>query len=108
TRAGLALVEAEGRARPLVSMEAELARMTTEPARAALLERDLREFQQHLLALSQDRMRCDEMGRAAAGFVARSFTLDVRERQIEELLLGHKPVSTMSIAQPSCRPGGVS
>ena len=107
-RAGLALLEAQACGRPLVSMDTELARMTTEPGRAGLLARDLNEFQQHLLALSQDRMRCDEMGRAAAAFVARSFTIDVRARQIEELLLGHKPVSTMSIEQPSCRPGGVS
>src|SRR5205807_1644200 len=49
----------------------------------------------HLLALAQDRSRCDEMGRAAAAFVARSFSTEVRTSQIEELLRGQLEGSTV-------------
>ena len=58
--------------------------------------KDLDEFQAHLLALVQDRNRCQEMGRAGPAFVARSLTVDARARQVEELLLGQMDVSAIA------------
>jgi hypothetical protein len=39
------------------------------------------------------------MGRAGEAFIARSFTIDVRARQIEELLLGERDVSAVGAEQ---------
>jgi phosphatidyl-myo-inositol dimannoside synthase len=89
-----AFLEAQACGRPVVTMQTEFAQMTAEAGRTGLLAKDLNEFKAHLLALSQDRKRCDEMGRAAAAFVARSFSIDARARQIDEFLFGRKDVST--------------
>jgi len=94
-----ALLEAQGCGRPVVTMENEVSRLTSEAGRTGLLAKDLNEFRAHLLALCQDRNRCDEMGRAAAAFVARSFTIEFRARQIEELLLGTRAVSVAATGQ---------
>jgi len=83
-----ALLEAQAAGRPVITMETDLAQTTTEAGRTGLLAKDLDEFQGHLLALAKDRNRCDQMGRAAAEFVARSYSMDVRAAQIEQLLLG--------------------
>ena len=98
-----ALLEAQACGRPVVTMETEMARLTTESGRTGLLAKDLDEFQAHLLALAQDRIRCEEMGRAGTAFIARSFSINVRARQIEELILGGPP-ATGSI--PGCREQG--
>ena len=99
-----ALLEAQGCGRPVVTMENEVSRLTSEAGRTGLLAKDLNEFQAHLLALCQDRNRCDEMGRAAAAFVARSFTIEFRARQIEELLLGTRAVSVAATGQEAAVP----
>jgi len=78
-----ALLEAQACGRPVVTMETEMARLTTESGRT--------------------RIRCEEMGRAGTAFIARSFSIDVRARQIEELILGGPP-ATGSI--PGCREQG--
>ncbi|PYX85973.1 MAG: hypothetical protein DMG70_01840, partial [Acidobacteria bacterium] len=90
-----ALLEAQACGRAIVTMQTDLAQMTTEAGRTGLLAKDLNEFQAYLLALAQDRSRCDEMGRAAAAFVARSFSTEVRTSQIEELLRGQLEGSTV-------------
>ena len=95
-----ALLEAQACGRAIVTMQTDLAQMTTEAGRTGLLAKDLNEFQAHLLALAQDRSRCDEMGRAAAAFVARSFSIEVRASQIEELLLGQLGGSTVKHPVP--------
>src|SRR5207245_7945389 len=77
-------------------MENEVSRLASVAGRTGLLAKNLNEFQAHLLALAQDRNRCDEMGRAGTAFIARSFSIDVRARQIEELILGG-PAATGSI-----------
>jgi glycosyltransferase involved in cell wall biosynthesis len=82
-----ALLEAQACGRPVVTMQTTLAQMTLEEGRTGLLAKDLNELPAHLLTLAQDRNRCDEMGRAGAAFVARSFSIEARARQIEELLL---------------------
>ncbi|HEX2711331.1 MAG TPA: glycosyltransferase family 4 protein [Candidatus Acidoferrales bacterium] len=89
-----ALLEAQACGRPVVTMQTALAQMTVEAGRTGLLARDLNELPAHLLTLAQDRNLCDEMGRAGAAFVARSFSIEARARQIEELLLGSRDVST--------------
>ena len=94
-----ALLEAQVCGRPIVTMKTDLAQMTTEAGRAGLLAADLNEFQAHLLALAQDRNRCEEMGRAAAAFVARSFSIEVRASQIEELL--HGPLEASTVRRPA-------
>ena len=95
-----ALLEAQACGRAIVTMKTDLAQMTTEAGRTGLLAKDLNEFQAHLQALAQDRNRCEEMGRAAAAFVARSFSIEVRARQIEELLLGQLEASTVRRPAP--------
>ena len=87
-------------------MQTDLAHMTTEAGRTGLLAKDLNEFQAHLHALAQDRSRCDEMGQAAAAFVARSFSMEVRASQIEEVLLGQGEDSNVRYPAP-VRKGGV-
>jgi glycosyltransferase involved in cell wall biosynthesis len=82
-----ALLEAQACGRPVVTMQTALAQMTVEEGRTGLLAKDLNELPAHLLTLAQDRNRCDEMGRAGAAFVARSFSIEARASQIEELLL---------------------
>src|SRR5207302_9028295 len=74
--------------------------MPTKEGRTGLLAKDLNEVQARMLALAQDRSRCDEMGRAAAAFVARSFSIEVRVSQIEELLLGQLEGSTVKHPVP--------
>jgi glycosyltransferase involved in cell wall biosynthesis len=98
-RAYQSSLEAQACGRPVVLMHNDLSEVTTEPGRTGLLARDLDEFQTHLLALAQDRDRCDEMGRAGEAFIARSFTIDVRARQIEELLFGERGVSAVEAEQ---------
>ena len=83
-----ALLEAQACGRPVVTMQTDLAQMTVEEGRTGLLAQDLNELPAHLLTLAQDRNRCDDMGRAGAAFVARSFSIEARARQMEELLLG--------------------
>ncbi len=89
-----ASIEAQGCGRPVVSMLNTRSQTMVDAGRTGLLAKDLAEFQAHLLVLAQDRGRCDEMGRAATKFVARSYTIDVWARQIENLLLGRMDSST--------------
>src|ERR671923_1707365 len=92
----VASVEAQACGRPVVSMQNSRSLGMVDPGRTGLLAKDLDEFQAHLLALVQDRNRCQEMGRAGPAFVARSLTVDVRARQVEELLLGQMDVSAIA------------
>ena len=96
----VASVEAQACGRPVVSMQNSRSLAMVDPGRTGLLAKDLDEFQAHLLALVQDRNRCQEMGRAGPAFVARSLTVDVRARQVEELLLGQMDVSAVAAATP--------
>lgn len=94
-----ALLEAQACGRPVVTMQTELAQLTVEAGRTGLLAKDLNELPAHLLALAQDRNRCEEMGRAGAAFVARSFSIEARAGQIEELLLGRSNSSSGNTPQ---------
>jgi glycosyltransferase involved in cell wall biosynthesis len=100
-----ALLEAQASGRAVVTMDTDLARITTEAGRTGLLAKDFDEFQSHLLALTKDRSLCDEMGRAAAAFVARSFSIEVRAAQIEQLLSGSSEGSNVRYPIPAPRAG---
>src|SRR5437016_7287762 len=99
-RAYQASLEAQACGRPVLTMDNPTSQTTVEAARTGLLAKDPREFQAHLLALAQDRSRCDEMGRAAAAFIARSFSMKVRASQIEQLLLGSSQGSDVGYPLP--------
>jgi glycosyltransferase involved in cell wall biosynthesis len=82
----LAILEAQSCGRPVVTTSTRSAEMTVEAGRTGLLSRDLNEFQTHIAALARDRARCRAMGEAAREYVERTHSMDVRLRQIEELL----------------------
>lgn len=82
----LALLEAQGCGRPVVAMRTPSAQLTVDDGRTGLLARDLDEFKVLLAALAADRARCDGMGKAAREYVDRHHSIDVRVRQIEEML----------------------
>lgn len=96
-----ALLEAQAAGRAVVTMDTDLGRITTEAGRTGLLAKDFPEFESYLLALSKDRSRCDEMGRAAAAFVARSYSIEVRAAQIEQLLLGSAEATNVKYPLPA-------
>lgn len=100
-----ALLEAEAAGRAVVTMDTDLAQITTEPGRTGLLAKDLQDFQTHLLALATDRGRCEEMGRAAGAFVARSYSIEVRAAQIEQLLLGSAGATNVRYPLPARQSG---
>ncbi|PYU18235.1 MAG: hypothetical protein DMG30_28480 [Acidobacteria bacterium] len=98
-----ALLEAQAAGRAVVTMDTDLGRITMEADRTGLLAKDFDEFQSHLLALAKDRSLCDEMGRAAAAFVARSFSMELRATQIEQLLLGSSEGSNIRYPLPAAK-----
>ena len=100
-----ALLEAQAAGRAVITMDTDLAQITTEAGRTGLLAKDSEEFQTHLLALAKDRSRCDEMGRAAAAFVARSYSIEVRAAQIEQLLLGSAEAANVRYPLPAHQSG---
>jgi glycosyltransferase involved in cell wall biosynthesis len=100
-----ALLEAQAAGRAVITMDTDLAQITTEAGRSGLLAKDSEEFQTHLLALAKDRSRCDEMGRAAAAFVARSYSIEVRAAQIEQLLLGSAEAANVRYPLPAHQSG---
>ena len=83
-----AFLEAQACGRPVLALQTSTAELTVKPGRTGLLAKDLEEFQALLLALAKDRSRCEELGRAGPAHVARSFSIETRVGQIEELLLG--------------------
>lgn len=90
-----ALLEAQAAGRAVVTMDNDLSQITTQAGHTGLLAKDSHEFQSHLLALAKDRSLSDEMGRAAAEFVARSFSIEIRAAQIEKLLFGPEEGSNL-------------
>src|SRR5438270_1420035 len=87
------------------SCSSGLGQINAETGRTGFLAKDFQEFQSHLLALAKNKGLCDEMGRAAAEFVARSFSMEVRAAQIEKLFLGSEIDSNVRDRIPSPRRG---
>lgn len=95
-RPWLSVLEAQACGRPVVTMRTQSTETIVDSERTGLLANDLAEFQKHIAALAGDRARCEAMGRAACDYVAKFHSMDVRIRQIEELLGcggGHEPAN---------------
>ena len=86
----LSVLEAQAHGRPVVTMRTRSGALTVDDGRSGLLADTMDEFGDHLRALTSDRVRCASMGRAARQFIADFHSLDVRVRQIEELLDGRR------------------
>jgi glycosyltransferase involved in cell wall biosynthesis len=84
----VSVLEAQYWGRPVITMHTRSAELSVQNGRTGLLAEDLDEFQVHLATLAGDRIRRESMGRAAREYVTREHTMDVRLRQIEDLLLG--------------------
>src|SRR5205085_8987133 len=88
-------LEAQACGRAVVDIRNELSELTVDDGRTGLLANSLEEFAAHMLRLVTDRELCDELGKAGPAFIARSFTVDERARQIEQLLCGQPVDSTV-------------
>jgi glycosyltransferase involved in cell wall biosynthesis len=84
----LAVLEAQSCGRPVVTTRTSSAELTVDEGRTGLLAADRQEFEAHMAALALDRARCLSMGTAAREYVERTHSMDVRLRQIEDLLTG--------------------
>jgi glycosyltransferase involved in cell wall biosynthesis len=82
----LAILEAQGCGRPVVAMRTPSAELTVEHGRTGLLAHDLDDFTVSLAVLAADPARRDAMGRAARQYVERRHSIDVRVREIEDML----------------------
>jgi glycosyltransferase involved in cell wall biosynthesis len=82
----LAVLEAQSCGRPVVTTRTSSAELTVDEGRTGLLAADRQEFEAHMAVLALDRARCLSMGAAAREYVERTHSMDVRLRQIEDLL----------------------
>ena len=85
----LSVLEAQACGRPVVTMRTRSGELTVDAGRTGLLADTLEEFGSQLARLASDRARCASMGRAARQFISDFHSIDVRVRQIEELLGGN-------------------
>jgi len=85
-RPWVSVLEAQACGRPVVTMRTESAEITVQDGRTGLLAADLNEFRDHLATLTSDRRRCESMGREARDYIVSYHSIDVRTRQLEELL----------------------
>ena len=76
-----------------------MSELTVDDGRTGLLANGLEEFAAHMLHLATDRELCDELGRAGPALIARSFSIEVRARQIEEMLVGGENVSIAGVKE---------
>jgi hypothetical protein len=89
-RPRLAILEAQGCGRAVVTMRTPCAERTIDPGRTGLLATNLEEFRDHVAALANDRARCEWMGRAAQEYVEKFHCREARITQIEDLLIGQR------------------
>jgi glycosyltransferase involved in cell wall biosynthesis len=85
-RPWVAVLEAQSCGRPVVTMQTRSAEVTVEHGHTALLAKDMQDFKAHMAALASDRERCDEMGRSAREYIAKTHSFAVRVEQIEGFL----------------------
>jgi nucleoside-diphosphate-sugar epimerase/glycosyltransferase involved in cell wall biosynthesis len=81
-------LEAQACARPLLTLWTPTAELVVEHGRTGLLVRDRKGFQRAFALLARDRGRCHRLGEAARANVLSHHSLEVRVRQIEQLLAG--------------------
>jgi glycosyltransferase involved in cell wall biosynthesis len=82
----LSILEAQACGRPVITMRTHSGELTVDAGRTGLLAQTMEEFRDHLAALASDRPRCALMGRAARQFITDFHSIDVRVREIEEVL----------------------
>lgn len=82
----LAVLEAQASGRPVITMRTRSGELTVDDGRSGLLADSIEGFGEQLAALTSDRQRCAAMGREARRFIADFHSIDVRVRQIEEVL----------------------
>jgi glycosyltransferase involved in cell wall biosynthesis len=82
----LTVLEAQACGRPVVTMRTRSGQLTVAEGRTGLLAETMEEFASQLAVLASDRQLCATMGRAARQFISESHSMDVRVREIEELL----------------------
>lgn len=80
------VLEAQACGRPVVALRTGSGEITVDHGITGLLADTLGEFGEHLAALTSDRSRCAEMGKAARRYITEFHSIDVRARQIEEFL----------------------
>lgn len=88
-RPRLSVLEAQASGRPVVALRTGSAELTVISGRTGLVAEDLSEFRTHLAELLADRARSASMGQAARRYVLERHSIDVRARQVEELLGAH-------------------
>jgi glycosyltransferase involved in cell wall biosynthesis len=88
-RVRLSILEAQYCGRPVVTMRTPAAELTVVDGHTGLLAKDLEELRAHATMLAGDKVLCEAMGRAAREFVAAHHSMEIRIRQIEDLLLNH-------------------
>jgi glycosyltransferase involved in cell wall biosynthesis len=84
----LAVLEAQSCGRPVVTTKTRSAELTVDEGRTGLLADDRQEFEAQMTALALDRARCRSMGAAAREYIEQTHSMEVRLRQIEDLLTG--------------------
>ena len=84
----LAVLEAQSCGRPVVTTRTRSAELTVDEGRTGLLAADRQEFEAQMTELALDRARCRSMGAAAREYIERTHSMEVRIRQIEDLLAG--------------------
>jgi glycosyltransferase involved in cell wall biosynthesis len=92
----LSVLEAQACGRPVVTMRTRSGELTVDAGRTGLLAETLEEFGTQLATLARDRARCATMGRAARQFIVDFHSMDVRVRQVEELLDSKSPLAQAS------------
>jgi glycosyltransferase involved in cell wall biosynthesis len=87
----LSVLEAQAVGRPVVTMHTRSGELTVDVGGSGLLARTIDDFGDHVRALTADRDRSAAMGRRARQFILDAHSIDVRVRQIEELLEAGRP-----------------
>jgi UDP-glucose 4-epimerase len=91
-------LEAQACALPLLTLWSPTTELVVEDGCTGLLARDRDEFKRGLTQLATDRDWCRELGEAARANVLAHHSLDVRIRQIEQLLTGASPDGEPAVA----------
>jgi glycosyltransferase involved in cell wall biosynthesis len=86
-RVRVSILEAQYCGRTVVTMRTPAAELTVVDGRTGLLAKNLEEFRAHAARLAGDRVLCEAMGQAAREYVATYHSMEIRIRQIEDLLL---------------------
>jgi glycosyltransferase involved in cell wall biosynthesis len=82
------ILEAQACGRPVVMLRTSSSELTVDEGRSGLLADSRDEFREYLAAMTSDRSRCAEMGRAGRRYIAERHSISVRASQIEEALGG--------------------